>query len=197
MSRQGGARTSAWRHRPVVIAKTRRPWNFTGHLRHEVRRVAKAIHAKALAVSRHVERAVSDQSRAEQRRGLDTSLNVGSIRKAEPRVGNRVLGVPTVDVVAGESSVVAQILAPRRAGTRTPRMSMPSHEMPTRSPTSAWVSTATPTPTTSPTILMAGSERQLGMGKLAVDDVQVGATQAACPHLHEDLVLCRYRLRRR
>ena len=84
------------------------------HLGNDVSRRAEAVQAKAHAVTRGVERAISDQSRAQQRRRIDVAVRAVD-GKAESRVGDRVLGVSAVDVIAGESRAVAQILAPGRA----------------------------------------------------------------------------------
>ena len=148
--------------------------------------VAETVQPKAHAVSGGVERAVSDQPRAEQWRGLHVAVRAID-RKAESSVGDRVLGVPTVDVVAGESRVVAQILASGRAvDARAVSPAKPGdahaishprrlHRVPGRDDFSD--------------NLVTGDEWQLGMGQLTVDDVQVGPAQGAGADLDEHLIV--------
>src|SRR6202043_2087498 len=76
------------------------PSFIPNHLGNDVGRRAETVEAEAHAASRGVERAVSDQPGAEQRCRLHVTVRA-IYWKAESGVGNRVLGVPTVDVVAG------------------------------------------------------------------------------------------------
>jgi hypothetical protein len=92
-----------------------------------VRRRAEPIQAEPLRVARQPQRAVADQAGAQQRCGLETGVPVGE-RKAEALVGDRLLCVATVDRVAGEASVVAEVLAPGTAVAASPaRPAEPGH----------------------------------------------------------------------
>ena len=106
-------------------------------------------------------------------------------RKAESRVGNRVLGVPTVDVVAGESGVVAEILAPRRAVDA--RAARPAEPGDAHAISDAHRLHLSPGCDRFSNNLVTGNEWQLGMGQLAVDDVQVGPAEGAGADSDEDL----------
>src|SRR5215468_3349837 len=89
------------------------------HLRHDMGRSAKAINAEPRRLSRHrharhLERAVADQPSTEQRRGLGVAVTFGNWKNVA-RVGNGVLGIAAVDLVAGKARVVAKVLAARAA----------------------------------------------------------------------------------
>ena len=79
------------------------------HLRHQVGRRAESVDADALGITRLSQRAVADQPGAEQRPGLDVG-QAGRKRMDEACVGDRVLGVATVQLVAGEARQRAEIL---------------------------------------------------------------------------------------
>src|SRR5205085_5173972 len=82
--------------------------------RHDVRRGAEAVQAEPLRVARGAQRAVADQAGAEERRRLLVGVALRD-RKAEALVGDGVLRVAAVEVVAGEARGVAEVLAPARA----------------------------------------------------------------------------------
>src|SRR4029078_10386475 len=89
------------------------------HLRHDVRRGAKAVDGEPRRLprnrlARHLERTIADQPCAEQRGGFRVAIAFRN-RKDIARVGNRVLGIAAVDLVAGETRIVAKILAARPA----------------------------------------------------------------------------------
>src|SRR5207245_2104748 len=71
------------------------------HLGEDVRRVPEAVEAHAAGVPAQAQRPVADQPGAHQRRCLLAGVAVGDL-KAEPRVGDRVLGEAAVDVAPGE-----------------------------------------------------------------------------------------------
>ena len=136
------------------------------------------------AVSRRTERAIADQSRAQQRRSLDVAERAVD-GKAEPRVGDGVLGVATVDVIAGESRAVAQILAPGRAvPARAARPAEPGDADAFPDADRLHPGSGLDHLTDD---LVARDQRQLRMGQLAVDHVQVGAAQAARADLDQHL----------
>src|SRR4051812_43370326 len=80
------------------------------HLRHDVGGGAKAVNADQPRVPGHAQRAVTDEAGAHQGRRLDVAP-AGVDRKAIALVGDGQLGIAAVDLIAGESRAVAQILA--------------------------------------------------------------------------------------
>ena len=80
----------------------------------DVRGGAEAVQSEPLGVARHPQRAVADQARAEQRRGLEILVALGN-GEAEPLVRDDALGVAAVQLVPGEAGPVAQVLAPGAA----------------------------------------------------------------------------------
>src|SRR5205085_4547202 len=102
----------------LLVARTREredaPALVARHLRHDVRGGAEAVEAKAFRVAREAKRPVADQPGAEERRGLDVRVSLRD-REAEARVGDRVLGVAAVEVVAGEARSVAEVLPAAQA----------------------------------------------------------------------------------
>ena len=74
---------------------------------------AEAVDAEALRVPGQLQRAVADQPGAEQRRRLGVAIAVRQL-EGVARVGDRVVGIAAVDLVAGEARVVAEILLTRR-----------------------------------------------------------------------------------
>src|SRR6185503_21314711 len=76
----------------------------------DVRGGAEAVQPDALGVAAHPQRAVADQARAEERRGLEVAVALGQ-REAVARVGDGARRVAAVDVEAGESPADAQVLA--------------------------------------------------------------------------------------
>src|SRR5262249_52981877 len=88
-------------------------------LRHDMSRRAETIAAEPRRstdrrVSRDLERAVTDQSGAQQRRRLGIAIALGD-GKHVARIGHRVLSVAAVDLIAGEERVIAEIFAARAA----------------------------------------------------------------------------------
>src|SRR4029079_8805499 len=85
----------------------------------DVRGGAEAVQPDALGVAAHPQRAVADQARAEERRGLEVAVALGQ-REAVARVGDGAGGVAAVDVEAGEPPADAQVLAAPAAGPGLP-----------------------------------------------------------------------------
>ena len=149
-------------------------------LRDDVGGGAEPVEAEDLAVAGCPQSAVADQPRTEERRKL---LVGGPIRKrqAVARVGDGLLGVASVERVAGEARPVAQILAPgpavaaRAAGPTQPRNADPrAHRKIVTFDDGA-------------DDLVAEDEGQLRVGQLAVANVEIGPADAAGtdadPHL--------------
>src|SRR5919204_145419 len=83
-------------------------------LRHDVRRGAEAVEAEPFGITRQPQGPVADQPGAEQRRRLQVRVALRD-RDAEALVGGGELRVAAVPVVAGEASLVAEVLASRAA----------------------------------------------------------------------------------
>src|SRR5207244_11758301 len=95
----------------VVVARTREgedaPSFVPRDLRHDVGGGAEAVQAEPLGVPGRPQRAMADQAGAEERRRLLVGVALGN-RKAEALVGDGVLGVAAVEVVAGEPGLAAE-----------------------------------------------------------------------------------------
>ncbi len=161
------------------------------HLGEQVSCGAEAVETEPQPAAGETERAVADQARAEQRcRGL-----VGKVlgnREAELRSGGHFLGVSAVTGVAGEDRRVAQILLAAPAELTDPaRSAQPGNPDPLAERELAHSCAELFDRADD---LMSGHERQLGLGELAVDDVQVGPADCARPHREPDLARRRLRL---
>src|SRR5207247_10392400 len=131
---------------------------------------AEAVQAEPLGVPGRPQRAMADQAGAEERRRLLVGVALGN-RKAEALVGDGVLGVAAVEVVAGEPGLVAEILAPARAvAAAAVRPSQPGDAQ----TAAARLLDADD--------LVARNERELRARPLSVDDVQVCAADPARQH---------------
>src|SRR5207244_3993855 len=84
------------------------------HLGDDVRRGAEAIDPDAPCITGHPQRAVSDQTGAQQRRSRRVGV-VGGDRETIALVRDRPLRISTVDLESGEARSFAQILAAARA----------------------------------------------------------------------------------
>ena len=145
-------------------------------LRDDVRRRAEAVKADPLARPRRLQAAPADQSGAEQRRGGDRVARRRQLQR-ERGLGDEVRGVAAVAGVAGELGMVAKILAAlvaieaMAAGVRQPGNADPLADGEILDPGAE--------PLDQADHLVAGNDRQPRIGQLAVDDVQIGAADAA------------------
>ena len=144
---------------------------------------AEAINADRPPVSGELERAPADQARAEQRRRRDRVEVLGK-RKDEVRVGDRMGREPAVPGVAGEERRIAQIFTSAAAiGASPVGVAEPSHADARAKleadPCADRVDAADN--------LMARHDGQLGVGQLAVDDMEVGAADTASLDPHANL----------
>ena len=156
-----------------------------GDLADDVRRGAEAVQPQALGVAGQTQRAVADQPGAEKRRGLQIGESVRD-REAEAMVGHSELGEAAVDVVTREARVVAEVLAAAGAvAALTVRPAQPGNA---DAVANGEALSAGPEPDHNPGDLVPQNERQLGLGQIAVDDVQVGAADAAGVDLDQDLL---------
>ena len=153
-------------------------------------RGAEAVNAETrqLAAERlagMLERAVADQSGAEQRRRLGVAIG-GRQLEAVARVGDGVFGIAAVDLVAGEERVVAQILLAAAAiEAGAVGMSEPRHADAVVDGEAGDAGAKRRHVTHD---LMTENERQLGLRQLAVEDVEIGAAHPASGDLDEDLL---------
>ena len=145
----------------------------------DVRGRTEAVEAEAPRVAAHPQAAVADEARAQQRGGLVVREAVRD-REAEPLVGHRVLGEAAVDVAAGEARAGAEVLAaaaavralaarpsePRDADTPAVRLDAGDD-------------------------LVAEDARRMRDVDLAVEEVQVGAADAAGEHPQQELARTR------
>ena len=141
----------------------------------DVGRGAEAIDADIPPVPGHFERAPADQAGAQQGRGRDRVKVVGE-REHERRLGDRMGGVAAVAGVAGEERRVAQVLAPASAiGASSVSVAEPRHA----DPRPELELDAFARRLDAADDLVPRHDRQLGIGQFAVDDMQVGAADAA------------------
>src|SRR5690349_14289395 len=84
-----------------------------GDLRDQVRRRTEAVDSEPLRVTREAKSAIADQTGTHQRRGLDVAIARGH-GKAITRIREGIFGVASVELVASEASLVAEVLAPGR-----------------------------------------------------------------------------------
>ena len=144
---------------------------------------AEAVQPDALGVAGEPQRAVPDQPRAEERRGLLVRVALGD-REAEALVGDDVLCVSPVAVVAGEARAVAEVLGSRPAEaalTAGPAEPGHAHARSGLEPHASRDHLADD--------LMTGYERELRVRELTVDDVEIGSAHPARVHCEQDLAL--------
>src|SRR5215210_8604216 len=166
------------------------PALMNGHLDDYVGGVAEAVEAEAFGVADHGQRAVADQARAQQRRGLKVRILLGD-REAEAVVGDGVPGVAAVYLVAGEPGVVAEVLPVREAvAAATVRVAEPGDADPV---------TRCEAPDTSSYFLhradylVAGDQGQLRVRELPIHHVQIRPAHGAGVDPDQDLLRLRHR----
>ena len=103
----------------------------------------------------------------------------------EARVGDRVLGVAAVQLVAGEARLRAEILVAATAeAALAARPAEPRHADPVALAHGVDVASR---PLHRGDDLVSEDERELRQRQIAVDDVQIGATDAARPDAQQHL----------
>src|SRR5690606_27825421 len=139
-------------------------------LRNDVRGGPESIHADSGGIAGLAQRAVADQTRAEQRRRRDRIVRLGN-REAEIFVRYGVLGVAARQLITREERVRTEILLPGSAVAA-----------PAAGPSEPWNADSLPRAVAPrartegfdpPDDLVPRNERQRGLGQFAVDDVQV------------------------
>ena len=71
---------------------------------------SKTVETKSTRITGHAKRAVANQPSAKQRRGFGIGIGIRN-GEAEALICDGVFGVATIDLVAGEASFGAQVLA--------------------------------------------------------------------------------------
>ena len=159
------------------------------HLGDDVGRRAEAVEAESLAVSCQAERPVADQPSAEQRCGLEAGVALRHWH-AEALVRHRQRRVAAVAVVPRKASPIAKVLA-----TRAAVAALPARPAEPGDPDSGTLLEPLSACDHAPDDLVAQHERELGLGQLAVDDVQVGPAYAAGGNRDEHLTGTGLRIR--
>jgi hypothetical protein len=170
----------------VVIARAREredpPPLPHRDLADDVRGRAEPVEPEPLRVAAHPQGAVADQPCAQQGRGLQIGVAVGD-RQAEALVGDGVVGEAAVDVASGEARPHAEVLAAAAAvGALAAGPAEPRHP------------DATVFARDHADDLMAEHARRRDV-ELAVEQVQIGAADAARPHLEQQLAQAGLRYR--
>ncbi len=162
-------------HAPALVGR---------HLADDVGRGAEAVEADPLRVAAEPQRPVADQPRAQQRRRLEVGVALGD-REAVALVGDRLLRVAAIELIAGEAGPLAEVLAARAAvaalavGPSQPRDPDPLPGGEALGPL--------PRPLDGADYLVSDDQGQLRVAQIAVDHVEVGATDAAGAHCDQDL----------
>ena len=141
----------------------------------DVPRGAEAIDADCPPVSGQLERAPADEARAKQRRRLDR-IDVLGQREDEVGVRDRMGGVAAVAGKAGEQRRIAEVFASAPAIGAGPVGMAEPRDADARAELEAH---ALADRLDAADNLMSRHDGQLRIGQFAVDDVQVGATDAA------------------
>ena len=156
----------------------------------DVRRGAEAVHAEA-ATGAHGgqrERAIADDARAQQRRRLHVAEHRGN-RVRVLLVHHGVFREAAVGVPAGELGALAEVLAIRRAVEARPaRVAQPRDADPIALAEASRVAAARHHAADR---LVAGHQRRAQRRQLALDDVEVRATDRARADPDEDLARAR------
>src|SRR5581483_419049 len=151
-------------------------------LGHDVGSRAEAVEPQTSGITSELQRAIADEAGAQERRGLQIGI-AGWQREAESRVGDGVLGVAAVDVISGEAGAVAQVLAIGKAEAAVsagPAQPGNAYAIADREAAHAMADLGH-----LPGDLMAQYQRQLRIGQLAVEDVEVGAAHGAGPSSYQ------------
>ena len=147
-------------------------------LRNDVCGGAEAVDAKSPRVPHKVPRAITDQTCAQQRRGVcivDPRWKLETIA----RIRDDVFGVAAIEAVAGEPCVIAQVLLAAQAERAlAARPAEPRHA---ESRAGRYADTVALRDNFTDD-LVTRNERQSGKRQIAVHDMQIGPTHAARMH---------------
>src|SRR5262249_46632351 len=151
---------------------------------------AEPIDPHATRVACHRERAVADKAGAQPGRELGIGWAFRQ-RKAIARVGERGFGVAAGDRVAGEARRVAEILASSQAMTAFPAGRGKPRDADAIAHLQSFDTHAELGDGTDD--LVTGYAIVAHLRQLAVDDVKIGAADAARVHLDDELARTRHR----
>ena len=143
---------------------------------------AEAVHADAPAVAQQPVGAVADQAGTEQRGGLYV-VETFRDRKTVVGIGAQVLGKAAVHLVAGVTSLVAEVLAPTLAVIAVAATAaQPGYTHPVAAVKARYIA---PQFFNNTHDLVSGNERQCRLGQLAIHHVEVSAADAAGLHAQQ------------
>jgi len=138
-------------------------------------RGAEPVEAEPRRLAGHAIRAIADQSRTQQRRGVYVVVRVRH-REAEAGVGDGELGVAAVDLIAGIARLPAEVLSTSRAiGARAAGPAEPRHA---DAITGGEALHAAARADDAADDLVPGNDGQLDRREVAVDDVQIAVAHA-------------------
>ena len=170
------ARAGEREHEPALMA---------GDLGDDVRGGAKPVDADRVRLAGHAQAAVADQPGAHQRRRFDIAV-AGVDRKAIALIGHAQLGIAAVDRVAGETRAIAKIFAAAAAIVANPAgPAEPRHPDPVAERETVDLR---PLVDDDADDLVTKHQRQLRVGELTIDDMQVGAAHGAGAHRDQHLL---------
>jgi hypothetical protein len=164
------------------------------HLADDVRGGAEAVQPEPVRCrgARQPPRPKADQARAQQRRGVGIVVAVGQ-GEAETLVGGAVLGESAVAVIAGERRLVTEVLAVHAAECAVAAcLAEPRDADPLADRETLRLRSARDHLTHD---FVARHDAIPVRRQFAVDDVQVGAADAAGQHFHQDVMAMRPRHR--
>jgi hypothetical protein len=145
-------------------------------LRDDVRRGTEAVDSEASRIAGLDVRAIADQPGAQERRRFRVPVGHGD-PEAEAVVGDSELRITAIERVPGEAGSVAEVF--RARSTERAFSARPSEPRDADAIAGCEGSDTGPHVDDSPDDLVAGHDRQLRVGKLTVDEVEIGAANRA------------------
>ena len=154
------------------------------HLRDDVRGSAEALNAEPLAVPYFNQTSVSDQTRAQKRRGFRIAIEIWD-RKTEALIVDSTFGIAAVERVPRELRLVAEIFLPApTVGTLATCPTQPRHADAVAdfkaSHRVAQIGDGADD-------FVAGHKRQFRLCQFAIDDVKIRSAHRACVNLDQNL----------
>ncbi len=141
-----------------------------------MRRRSEAVDAEPARVARDPIGSIADQPGAEQRRRLEVAVALGKC-KGKPDIGDGILGVAAIELIAGEAGLRAEVLASRRAIlAMTAGAAEPGHA---HAFALALLVDTLPACCDRAHDLVARHHGQSRIGELAVDEVKIRSANAA------------------
>src|SRR5262245_4225672 len=171
-----------------------------------MRGVAKTIQANAPRIARFAIGAVTNQSRAKQRRNLDVVITLRQMETIS-RIREGELGVTAIERVTGEARVITKIFSVRsaiRAFAISPAKPRDSDAISDGEGGSGLSAGAVGTLRSLPQFtdffdssdnLVTENQRKLRIGQFTIDHVKIGAANRTGPDPHEQLSPARLGLR--